>query len=167
MPDIISEIIRREGGYVNHPADKGGPTKYGITQATLSGWRGRAATAAEVEALTEMEARTIYTDLFVVKPRFGEIGDPRIRELVVDCGVNHGPGNAAKMLQRAAGVPDDGAVGPKTLAAVNAADAWALYLRLLAERIRFYGRIIKRDQTQAVFAEGWLNRAAEFLEVKP
>jgi lysozyme family protein len=59
---ILDEIIRREGGYVNHPADRGGPTKYGITAQTLGRWRklDRPATATEVKALTETEARAIY-----------------------------------------------------------------------------------------------------------
>lgn len=36
VDEMIDAIIRREGGYVNHPADRGGPTRYGITMATLS-----------------------------------------------------------------------------------------------------------------------------------
>ena len=59
---ILDEIIRREGGYVNHPADRGGPTNFGITAQTLGSWRklGRPATTAEVRALTEAEARAVY-----------------------------------------------------------------------------------------------------------
>jgi len=38
--NVIYDLIEREGGFSNHPADKGGPTKYGITQQTLSEWRG-------------------------------------------------------------------------------------------------------------------------------
>jgi len=48
-----------------------------------------------------------------------QIEDGRLRALVVDAGVNHGVRRAAKWLQRAAGVEEDGIVGPRTLAAVN------------------------------------------------
>ena len=62
IEQILDDILRREGGYVNHPADRGGPTNFGITAQTLGSWRklGRPATAAEVQALTEPEARAIY-----------------------------------------------------------------------------------------------------------
>src|SRR5690606_13690489 len=64
---ILDEIIRREGGYVNHPADRGGPTNFGITAQTLGSWRklGRPATAAEVQALKEPEARAIYRQQYI------------------------------------------------------------------------------------------------------
>ena len=48
VDDLISDIIRREGGYVNHPDDRGGPTNYGITQATLSEWRRQPVTEFQV-----------------------------------------------------------------------------------------------------------------------
>ncbi len=31
---IIEGILGKEGGYVNNPNDKGGPTRWGITQTT-------------------------------------------------------------------------------------------------------------------------------------
>lgn len=59
---IIDDIIRRKGGFIHHPADRGGPTKYGITAKTLGEWHhlGRTATSDEVSTLTESEAREIY-----------------------------------------------------------------------------------------------------------
>jgi lysozyme family protein len=176
-PDrVISEIIRREGGYVNHPADRGGLTKYGITAATLGRWRklGRDATADEIKDLAEPEARQIYRAEYLFGPRFDQVRDIRLQGLLVDCGVNSGPGQAAKWLQRAVGVAADGIVGPATLTAVNNADAVVLHNRLLAQRIRFLGRLITDDaaelakplklRLQAENAAGWMARCAEFLE---
>ena len=40
---IIEHIIQVEGhAYTNNPADRGGPTKYGITQRTFPEWPLRA-----------------------------------------------------------------------------------------------------------------------------
>lgn len=162
--EIIDDVIRREGGYIDHPADKGGPTKYGITIATLAEWHGRPVTAQDVKDLKETEAREIYRERYLVAPRLHKIVDHKVRALAVDCAVNHGSKNAVKLLQLAARMFPDGILGPKTEAAVNRMDASALYRRLCAARVRFYGQIIRKDFTQHVFAEGWANRVAEFIE---
>jgi lysozyme family protein len=166
MPnDPIDDIIRREGAaYTDHAADRGGPTKWGITQATLASYRKIQVTPFDVAALTETDARAIYTELFIRRPHFDQINDERLRALVIDCGVNHGTGTAAKWLQTVTGVHDDGVLGPVTLEAVNALPATVLHRRILGLRIKFYGRIITNDPKQAVFAAGWMARAAEFLE---
>lgn len=33
IEQYLDDLIKREGGYVNNPADRGGATKYGITEA--------------------------------------------------------------------------------------------------------------------------------------
>lgn len=166
MPnDPIDDIIRREGAaYTDHPADRGGPTKWGITQATLAAYRKIPVTPFDVAALTEADARATYAELFIRRPRFDQIDDERLRALVIDCGVNHGVGRAAKWLQAVAGVPKDGVLGPVTMEAVNALPATILHRRIIALRIKFYGRLITDDPKQAAFAAGWMARAAEFLE---
>lgn len=161
--DLIDEIIRREGGFVDDASDRGGATKFGITQATLESWRGRPVSRSDVEAMTRDEAELIYRTRYIRTPNFDKISDPMLRGLIVDAGVNHGVSRAAKWLQKAAGVTQDGKVGPQTLEAVNSGFPSQIYMRVLAERIRFYGRIISNDHTQAKFAAGWLNRATEFL----
>ena len=163
-PDsIIDDIIRREGGAVDNPSDRGGTTKYGITKKTLSDYRGHAVTGVEVFNLSEVEAREIYTLLYL-KP-FAAFNEPskKIKPLLVDMAVNHGVERAIKILQSALKVMQDGVIGHDTLAAYAGADKEPLYLRLIAKRIQFYGRIIADDRTQHVFAAGWMNRVAEFL----
>ena len=161
---IIDAILRREGGFVDHAADRGGPTKYGITKDTLSLWRKRVATVDEVRNLSEDEARSIYRKNYITAPRFDRINYPPLQALVVDCGVNHGVIRAVKWLQKLVAVQRDGVMGPVTLAAINQAHGEHLYARLLAERCRFFGQIITRDPSQAVFAAGWMARLAEFIE---
>lgn len=163
---IIDEIIEREGReYTDHPADRGGPTKFGITQATLSDWHGRPASVAEVRALTEPTARAIYRERYILKPGFSLITNARTRVFLIDSGVNHGPADPIGWLQQIVAVKLDGDLGPQTArAANNSLPKERLFERLVAKRIRHYGRLITDDPSQAVFAHGWMNRVARFLE---
>jgi hypothetical protein len=60
--DIINNIITKEGGYVNNPADRGGKTKYGITQKTWDGYAKGKPVPAAVAELTEQHAQAFYKD---------------------------------------------------------------------------------------------------------
>jgi len=162
--DIIADIIRREGEhYTDLAGDRGGPTKYGITLATLAAWRRHPVTTEDVASLDEAEAVAIYQDIYIRRPRFDGVDDPRLRALAVDSAVLHGVNRAVMWLQRSAGCQADGVLGPASLKAVNSADATRLHASLLAQRVEFIGRLITRDPTQAEFAAGWLARIAEFL----
>ena len=166
---ILDEVLRREGGYVNHPADRGGPTNFGITAATLGDWRrlGHAATAHEVAALTTDEARAIYRQRYVADPGFEAVTHQPLLALLVDAAVHSGPKRAVEWLQTALGVTADGILGPRTRAALMSADPVVLYRRVLATRLRFLGRMITKDRRQAAFAAGWMARLAEWVEVAP
>jgi lysozyme family protein len=167
---MIGDVIRREGGFVDHPADRGGPTKFGITQAALSRQLGRAATAAEVEGLSLDQARQIYRRDYYQGPRIDRLPE-RIQPFVFDSAVNHGPGRAIAFVQQVCNLAGfgelvvDGVCGPLTIRAAHDA-AWAMKDWLLAalveERRNFYQAIARADPSQAVFLEGWLNRLAEF-----
>jgi lysozyme family protein len=166
---VLDEVIRREGGYVNHPADRGGPTKFGITLDTLRRWRDQPVTADDVARLTEAEARQIYRQRFVIAPGYAGIVDPQLTALVVDCAVLYGEDDASPWLQRAAkelgaDLIVDGKVGPRTLAVVNSLDADRLIRKVCGLRLRKMGREITDKPSQAVFAAGWSNRLAEFVE---
>lgn len=165
--DIIDGILRREGGFVDHPADKGGATNHGVTLATLSDWRGRPASVDDVKRLSETEAREIYREDYLIRPGFLGIESEPVRALVVDCAVNHGVKQAVKLLQEAAHVFTDGIFGANTKNAVNRMTAPVLYRRLCAARVRLYGQIVTKNPSQAVFAAGWANRVAEFIEDSP
>jgi len=162
---MIGEVLEREGGYTDNPADGGGPTNRGITQARLSSHRGHPCSAADVQALTEAEAREIYRADYLMAPGLYQIHDPYVLALAFDIAVNHGPRRAVQWLQRICGVPEDGQFGTVTEIAVNSFEPVRLYQKLLARRIVFYGEILSHDHNQAVFALGWLRRAASFVEV--
>ena len=133
---IIDDLIEREGGYVHDPADRGGPTKHGITQRALRAWRGHAVTADDVRHLTEEEARAIYHRRYVSEPGFTTLPDP-LRAQVVDDGVMSGPRQAVRDLQRAIGcVQVDGVLGPKTRRALARQGHRVVHARLIQERTK-------------------------------
>lgn len=171
IDDMINRLLEREGGYVNHPDDRGGPTNFGITQATLSAWRGKPVTAFQVQTMQREEARLIYKDRYFDRPGFGVIQDPELQEFVFDYAVNSGPGAAAKGLQtalRGMGLYKgaiDGGFGPQSQAALRACNnVPELYYRTKCERYELFLRFIGHDPAQAVFATGWANRMAELQD---
>ena len=168
---LITRLIERERGYVNHPSDRGGPTNWGITQATLSRWRKQPVTAFQVQALSQAEARLIYFDEYFTRPGFEAISDPELQELVFDFAVNSGPGAASKALQTALfhmGLYKgaiDGGFGPQSQAALRACtNIPELYYRTKCERYELFLRFIGHDPAQAVFATGWANRLDELQD---
>lgn len=164
---MIDEVIRREGGFVDDPADRGGATKYGITRRTLSAWLGRTATVDEVRSLDRPTAAAIYRALFFERPRLG-ILPQALQPLIFDMAVNHGPERAVELLQEVLAasrpVAVDGDLGPQTAGA--AAIAWDalgpwLIAMLANRRERFYRAIVANDRTQERFLKGWLRKRVE------
>lgn len=159
---VLKEILAREGGFVNHPSDKGGATNFGITIKTLSEWRGKPVTIDDVKNLTQSEAMAIYRKKYVEAPGFHLLPDPLAAQLV-DYGVNSGTLLAAHKLQMLLGVEQDGKIGPETLAAVAKQDIIKLNNALVAERVKMFARIVVKAKTQIVFLVGWIERALSFL----
>ena len=159
--DAIDAIVAREGGYVNHPADRGGPTKFGVTLSALSEFRSLPVTPEDVEAMTLDEARAIYRKRYLEDTGIWKIPGPILRAMVLDSAVNHGPSSAIKMLQRILKVPVDGTIGSVTLTAVPHLDQWKLVTMYLGQRCQKYGDIIAADASQRAFAAGWFHRLAE------
>jgi lysozyme family protein len=164
IDNLITNVIEREGGYVNHASDRGGPTNWGITQGTLAASRGRPVSIADVQALTQAEARKIYRANYFAG--LDDVTDPKVLEFLFDYAVNSGPRRAVKALQTVIGVTADGAFGPASKAALAKVKQADLYGPLICERLDFYLRIIANDPSQVVFAAGWANRIKPFWERK-
>lgn len=124
---LIDEVIAMEGGYSNHPADRGGATCWGITEAVARahGYVG------DMRHFPQTQARAIYRKQYWDGPRFNRLArsSPLIAAELFDTAVNMGPGMAVRFLQRALNAlnrrgvdyPDidlDGMVGPATEAAL-------------------------------------------------
>lgn len=174
MPDIeqmIDDILRREGGFVDHPNDRGGATKYGITIGTLSRYIGRAALRSEVENLSEDVARDIYERNYFIAPRIDRLPES-IQPFIFDCAVNHGPRQAIRFVQSVCNqagytpaLSTDGAMGPNTRKGAEWAEKemGEIFLKaLIEERRNFYHAIVAARPSQEIFLKGWLNRVNEF-----
>ena len=156
--EAVAFVLEREGGFVHDPVDRGGATKYGITQATLRRTRGTAVTVADVRALRISEAVRIYERDYWQASGAAAIGDDRVALCVFDAAVNHGPVRAVKLLQSALGVTADGIIGPASRAALDAADPAQVCARYLKARAAFFRQIVAGDATQQKFLAGWLAR---------
>lgn len=146
----IERVLSHEGGYVNNPADPGGETMWGIAK--------RSYPQLNIAALTRDDAKEIYRRDFWTS--MGSlVADSALQFQLLDAAVNHGAGNAVRMLQRAVGVADDGHWGPTShaaLAALEPRDALDLFL---AERLAFFTKLRAFD----TFGRGWANRIAANL----
>jgi len=176
---LIDALIDREGGFVSHAADKGGPTCFGISEAVARahGYTG------PMRLLPREEATTIYQRLYWLRPRFDEIAkrSGRLAAELFDTGVNMGPAVAITFLQRALTAlnrsgqdyPDlvpDGRIGSMTLFALDTflaargkAPAETVLLRALeALQGERYLRLAERRPASEAFLNGWLaNRIGE------
>ena len=178
---IAEEIVAREGGYVNDPADPGGATNHGVTIGTMRRLRldltgDGQVTVADVRALTRAQAVEIFINHYFVAPRIADLPEV-LQASVFDMYVNAGA-NAVRILQRLLRdmrieVAVDGVIGPRTIAAARAgvaaapghiADAYAI-----ARRNYYYALADARPASRR-FARrrdggkgGWITRAEPFM----
>lgn len=149
---FIERLLSHEGGYVNHPADPGGETKWGISK--------RSYPKVNIRNLSREAAIEIYRTDFWQRSQADDL-PPAVGFQLLDAAVNSGIGQATRWLQKAAGVADDGVIGPVTLAALQCADPNDLVLRFNAERLEFMTRLSTWDK----FGKGWARRIAGNLRL--
>ncbi|QIK79027.1 hypothetical protein G7077_09115 [Sphingomonas piscis] len=170
---LIDAVIEREGDYVNHPADRGGPTRFGITEAVARahGYRGA------MKQLPRQEAAGIYRRLYWLRPKLDQVAQraAKIAAELFDTGINMGPSVAVTFLQRAltalnrngSDYPDltpDGRIGSCTLEALDAFMAargrtggeTVLLRALEALQGERYLRLAERRPANEAFLYGWL-----------
>jgi lysozyme family protein len=173
VDELIDELIEREGGFVSHPADRGGPTRYGITEAVARAH----GYAGAMNQLPRDEAAAIYRRLYWLRPRFDQVAEraPRVAAELFDTGANMGPAVAATFLQRALTAlnrggkdfPDlvpDGRIGPATLAALdsfleargNRGGETVMLRALEALQGERYLRLAEKRPANEAFLYGWL-----------
>ncbi|WP_396272641.1 glycoside hydrolase family 108 protein [Hyphomonas sp.] len=155
-----------EGGYSDHASDRGGKTNYGVTEQVFHEWLdSRGEPLRPVKEITHDEVRAIYWSEYWLSARCDRL-KRQLDLLMFDASVNHGPGGAARLLQRALNalgetLKVDGAIGGQTFAAIARYETKALAAQYLEERRALFHRIVARDASQSVFLKGWLNRVKD------
>lgn len=182
VEELAQDITVREGGFVNHPNDHGGPTNHGCSLAfarSVPKVNGRfpfdlngdgKVDIDDIKLITQPFAKQAFIDHFFKGCRVDEL-PACIQPMQFDMNVNGGPGGGAKVLQLAlvnlgCHVAIDGDLGPQTIAAAKAVCARvgdAAFCKAYIEaRVAHYQAIVRRDPSQKVFLAGWENRARSF-----
>jgi len=158
--------LGNEGGYTNDAADAGGPTNWGITIHDYSRYLGRAATAAEVRAMSKDVAEAIYKKWYWDILSLDGVNSQGVAMAMFDQGVVRGTGTIAKAVQRLVGEDDDAHIGVKTLAAINAHNPEALIQQIEAQAEQAFQAIVNSHPSQRVFLNGWMNRARRIMSLE-
>jgi lysozyme family protein len=146
----VEITLKREGGFVDNPDDKGGPTNMGITQEDMPG--------VNLKTLTVQQATFYYEDHFW-SPVLELIQSQNVCNKIFDMGVVFGRETATRLAQVVLGLPAPyGVFGPETMSALNAHDP-AAFLSAYKSRLEVHARwILTQDPTQEQFVNGWVNR---------
>lgn len=160
FPDALKELLKHEGGYVNHPQDPGGMTNLGVTKRVYEDWVGHPVSEKIMRSLTVEHVRALYKANYWDKVKGDDLPDG-LDLCVFDFAVNAGPVRAAKYLQLMVGTNPDGKIGPATLARVKnyvrdhgVAHAINRYQDM---RESYYMKL----RTFKTFGRGWLRRVEE------
>jgi lysozyme family protein len=146
----FAALIDSEGGYVNHPNDPGGETKFGISKRTYP--------QLDIKNLTLADAKAIYKRDFWDRAQCDKLPQGLAFD-VFDTAVNSGIGQSIRFLQRSVGVADDGVIGSITLVNIQRDDAEAIQARFNGQRLDFMTRLSTFD----TFGKGWTRRIAANL----
>lgn len=150
--EIIKHVLQHEGGYVNDLKDPGGETKYGISKRSYPN--------VDIKALTMSAAIEIYKKDYWI-PCKAELLPAGLQHIHFDTAVNCGLLRAAKILQKSAGVKDDGKIGSITLAAAQTCSIE----KYASQRISFYDQIIKDKPILERFRKGWEKRVNDIVKL--
>lgn len=168
--EAFAPILERErvyeGGYSNHPADKGGPTMRGVTQRVYDGYRkSKGLAPRHVKQLGYEEWQEIFR-LQYWNPVRGDDLPVGVDLAVFDGALNSGPYQAGLWLQRALGQyyrgEIDGHIGAGTVNAVLAhPDHDALIADMLGRRLG----MLQHLSNWPSFGNGWTARVSNVLAI--
>lgn len=171
LEKALDFVFVNEGGFSNVPQDSGGATMWGITREEASKWRGLSVSVAEMRQFPIDEAEKIYEAWYWKPLHCGEIRHPGVATAMFDIGIVRGIGVPPKYAQSicnsyGAKLIEDGHIGPKTIAAINAIEP-NLFITDFASKARNgFLAIVASRPSQIVFIKGWLARAKRLLELK-
>lgn len=152
----LAELLKHEGGYVNHPQDPGGRTNHGVTQDVWEDWIDRAVNEDEMKALTPAKVAPLYREMYWDRIK-GDKLPSGVDYCVFDAAVNSGASRAAKWLQTTVAAVADGMIGEQTLKLVLLTNPQMLIDKYAANRLAF----LQRLATWPTFGKGWERRVKE------
>jgi len=158
--DCLARVLASEGGFVNNLKDPGGMTNLGCTKAVWEEFVGHPVSEADMRALIPADVTPLYKRKYWDKVA-GDQLPSGLDYAVFDAAINSGPGRAVKWLQEVAGMPADGAIGPKTLAAIADFTPTNLIAHYNDKRLQF----LESLPTWPTFGKGWGNRVAHVQSV--
>jgi len=167
LAEALDYLLDEEGGWSNHPSDKGGATFNGVTQATYDDWRARVKKVSKqsVRKATAEEIKELYDILYWRAAGCDRLPWP-VSYMTFDAAVNSGVSRAVRWLQAAVGTEQDGVFGRKTSIAAQAlvaeGDAEKL-LGILDQRVQFLVALVRRTPSQLDFLLGWWRRTQRVL----
>lgn len=149
---VLTETLRHEGLWADHPQDPGGATMKGVTLRTYQAYK-PGAMKVDLRNITDSELRAIYKSGYWDEVR-GDDLPAGVDMVVFDIAVNSGPKRAAEWLQEAVGATVDGIIGDQTVVLAKRADALSVIDTLDKRRDRFYRSL----STWTTFGKGWTSR---------
>ena len=152
----LAEVLKHEGGYSDHPEDKGGATNYGVTQKVWEEWVGHPVTKDDMKNLVPSNVMGLYHNRYWDACKCDDL-PAGVDYCVFDTAVNSGRVRAIKFLQAVVGTIPDGAIGPVTLASVNSRGS-KLTIQQYSDKREAFLRGLSGFPT---FGKGWLNRTKE------
>lgn len=155
----LALVLKSEGGWSDNPADPGGATMKGVTLANFRRYVKADASKADLRKISDDQVATVYRRFYWDAVLGAELPDG-VDYAVFDFAVNSGPSRAAKYLQAITGVPQDGRIGPATIAAVKTKPA-DIINALCDARLAF----LKRLPTWGTFGKGWASRVESVRKV--
>tara|TARA_B100002049_G_scaffold235412_2_gene219744 strand:- start:763 stop:1356 length:594 start_codon:yes stop_codon:yes gene_type:complete len=147
--------LRADGGLNDIASDRGGLTKYGISQ--------RAYPNLDIQNLTLAHAVRLYHRDYW-RAMLCEQCPANVAFMLLDGAVQHGAPSMTQLTQRLVNSKPDGRMGPKTLAEILERPSLSLTVLLSVNRGRKYARICANDSSQKANLEGWYNRLAHVTE---
>lgn len=159
-------LLDEEGGWSDHPLDRGGKTMYGITQTTYNAFRKKKGRKGQsVGLITKQEAKELYYEEYWLAAGCHRLPYP-ISYLVFDAAVNSGVSRGVRWLQEGLKVTVDGKVGPNTVkeaARVLEEGDTEKLLGIVDARTKFLARLVQRNPSQSAFLLGWWRRTQRVL----
>lgn len=154
-------IMEHEGGFVNNPNDKGGPTNKGVTLRTFRDYAGNNVNVQDLKDMSDYQWYAIFKRFYWDLCKADKINSQAVANAIVDWAYNSGPRTAIATVQRILGIDNDGIVGPMTIEAINNMRSGKLFDAIQFERAAFVQKIVKNNPSQSIFLKGWLRRINE------